>query len=197
MSSYFKVPSIQQPAHPVAKLLVLIGAAAVFVILNMCLGFLCREIMLDVFVPDEINGVPLPGGDVMEMWLMGIRYDLQMGALFSMPLIIYAGLTFMFGNLWQWVNRGMTLLVGILFLVIISTMMVNFHYMMTTGQTINWAAIDAFMANPDWGYIWDTDHVPNREAMPAVPITEHVSKALPKTGHQSGKQDGKEAGIEH
>ena len=155
MSSYFKVPSIQQPAHPVAKLLVLIGAAAVFVILNMCLGFLCREIMLDVFVPDEINGVPLPGGDVMEMWLMGIRYDLQMGALFSMPLIIYAGLTFMFGNLWQWVNRGMTLLVGILFLVIISTMMVNFHYMMTTGQTINWAAIDAFMANPDWGYIWD------------------------------------------
>lgn len=155
MSSYFKVPSIQQPQHPFAKLLVLVASAAIFVLLNMCLGFLCRELMLDVFVPEEIDGVMLPGGDVMEMWLMGIRFDLQMGAWFAMPLIVYAGLTFMFGELWQWVNRGMTLLVGVLFFIIITLMMVNFHYMMTTGQTINWAAIDTFMANPDWGYIWD------------------------------------------
>lgn len=150
-----RVPEIRQPEHPVAKLLVLISSAMIFVILTMCLGFLCREIMLDVFVPDEINGELLPGGDVMEMWLMGIRYDIQMGSWFAIPLILYSALTFMFSGLWTWVNRGLTALVGVMFLIITTCMMVNFHYFITTNQTITWAAIDAFMANPDWGYIWD------------------------------------------
>ncbi len=155
MSNFFSVPPIKQPENPVAKLMVLVSSLVIFVVLCMAVGFFCREIMLEVFVPEEIDGVLLPGGDVMKMWMMGIRFDLQMGSWFLLPMIMYCALTFMFTTLWKWVNHGLTALVFASSLGIIGLMIINFHYYFTTAQPLHWQAIDTFLANPDWGFIWD------------------------------------------
>ncbi len=143
-----QIPPVQEPENRLAKGLIPAFSLMVMGLLFIALGFIFRELLLEVYVTQTPLNEIVHKDDYIEMWKTSLRFDAQFAYFAALPGLILAAVAMAGGVFFRYAIRLLVVYVAHVFSFFFFTNVANIHVIGTTGRSFTAADWDAFTAAP-------------------------------------------------
>ncbi len=142
------IPPILEPENRLAKGLVLAYSLMIMGLLFFAIGFIFRELLLEIFVTQTPLDSVVHRDDYIEMWKASLRFDAKFAYLAILPGLFFAAVSIVGGAVYRYCCKLMTVFVAHVFGWFYLSNVANLHYINTTGHGFGAPEWEAFKAAP-------------------------------------------------
>ena len=142
------IPAIQEPENRLAKALVIAFSLMVFGLLIFVIGFIFRELLLEIFVTQTPLDRLIARDDYIEMWKASLRFDAKFIFLAIVPALFFSLLGILGGKIFQYSCRLTTVYVAHIFGWYYLSNVANLHFITTQGYSLGSPQWELFKEHP-------------------------------------------------
>ena len=143
-----EIPPILEPENRLAKGLVIAFSLMVMGLLFFALGFIYRELLLEIFVSQTPLNSIVHRDDYIEMWKASLRFDAKFAYLIIIPGLLFALVSMLGGGIYRYCCKLTTVYVAHMFGWFYLSNTANIHFISTTGHSFGSPEFEAFKSHP-------------------------------------------------